>query len=199
MSSLTDAELVEGIRNTQEACFNELYARYFQRIYNFTVVRIRNRADAEEVVQETFLRAYRNLGRFLAGSTLYTWLYRIAVNAAVDLAKKRRRRQHLSLDDEGLGFDASLPDCGPAPSSVSERKEMVDLVREGVQALPERYRVILILREYSEMSYEQLAEVLRLPKGTVESRLFRARMKLKDWLERRFGEDGLDLESLGWG
>ena len=159
---------------------------------------VANRSDAEEVVQETYLRAYRNLKGFQEGSTLYTWLYRIAVNAAVDLAKKRRRRNHLSLDDEDRGLDVGPPDDAPPPEDPAERREMVELVREGVQALPENYRVILTLREFSDMSYEQLGEVLSLPKGTVESRLFRARMKLKDWIEHRLMEDGLDAQAVGW-
>jgi RNA polymerase sigma-70 factor (ECF subfamily) len=188
----SDIRLVEEARSGSAAAFATIVERYHERLYAVVVRIVHDRADAEEVTQETFLRAYRNLASFHLDSALYTWLYRIAVNAAVDLAKKRRRRQHLSLDDEELVLDGALPAAGQDPGEEYERAELVQLVREGIEALPERYRVILLLREYSDMSYESLAEVLELPKGTVESRLFRARMKLKDWLQRRLGEDGLD-------
>ena len=141
------------------------------------------------MTQETFLRAYRNLDRFAFDSALYTWLYRIAVNAAVDLAKRRKRKAHLSLDHEEASLAATIPAHGPTPAAGGEREEMVALVREGIDALPEPFRSILVMREYGDLSYEQLAETLEVPKGTVESRLFRARMRLRDWLVERLGAD----------
>ena len=178
--------------------FQDVVERYHERLFKVILRIVKNRSDAEEVIQDTFLKAYRKLDSFQADSSLYTWLYRIAVNAAVDLSKKRRRRQHLSFDDEELSLDGLVPSLTAAPDADPEQQELNDLVRQGIHALPERYRVILILREYSDMSYEQLGEVLKLPKGTVESRLFRARAKLKDWLIERFAKDGLAPEAFGF-
>ena len=189
----TEARLVEEARTGSAEAFREIVETYHERLYTVVMRIVQDRADAEEITQETFFRAYRNLASFQADSALYTWLYRIAVNAAVDLSKKNLRRRHLSLDDEDRSFKGSIPDEGPTPMQSLERSELVSLVQEGIEALPERYRVILTLREYGDMSYEQLTEALHLPKGTVESRLFRARIKLRDWLIRRVGEDGLEI------
>jgi RNA polymerase sigma-70 factor (ECF subfamily) len=138
-----------------------------------------------------FFRAWKNLARFQFDSALYTWLYRIAVNAAVDLAKRRRRR-HVSIDEPESQVAASLRATEAPPAAGSQRAELVALVREAVDALPEPFKSILVLREYGGMSYEQLAETLQVPKGTVESRLFRARMRLHDWLVERLGEDAVN-------
>ena len=163
------------------------------RIYHRgeTVLRIvKERADAEEVTQETFFRAWRNLKNFQFDSALYTWLYRIAVNAAVDLSKRRRRRGHLSIDDEESYAASSLQGNEPPPAAGPQREEAIELVRAAVEAMAEPFKTILVLREYGDLSYEQLAEVLDIPKGTVESRLFRARMRLRDSLVAKLGEEG---------
>ena len=196
-TSPDETELIGRAQQGSHEAFGEIVNRYGERLFLVVHRIVRDSADAEEVVQETFLKAYRNLEGFNAASALYTWLYRIAVNAAVDHTKKARRRRHLSLDDEDQGLEAALPDQGHSPSEGSEKQELVALIQEGIEALPENYRVILRLREYSDLSYEQLGEILELPKGTVESRLFRARMKLKEWLLRRWGKEGLDPEAFG--
>lgn len=185
-----DHRLVVEARDGSEEAFRRIVERYHARLHEVVLRIVRERADAEEVVQETFLRAFRNLGRFQFDSALYTWLYRIAVNAAVDLSKRRRRRSHFSIDDEESHIGATIRSSDPPPAAAPERDEAIALVREGVQALPEPFKTILVMREYGEMSYEQLAEVLDVPKGTVESRLFRARMRLRDWLVERLGEEG---------
>jgi RNA polymerase sigma-70 factor (ECF subfamily) len=112
------------------------------------------------------------------------------VNAAVDVSKRRRRRSHLSIDDEESRVGGSIAGHEAPPAAGTQREEAVALVRAAVEELPEPFKTILVLREYGEMSYEQLAEVLDIPKGTVESRLFRARMRLRDWLVARLGEEG---------
>lgn len=184
-----ERRLILAARKGSQDAFREIVDRHHARLYEVVFRIVRNRADAEEVTQETFLRAYRNLDRFAFDSALYTWLYRIAVNAAVDLAKRRKRKAHLSLDHEEASLAAAIPAHGPTPSAGGEREEMVALVREGIDALPEPFRSILVMREYGDLSYEQLAETLEVPKGTVESRLFRARMRLRDWLVERLGEE----------
>jgi RNA polymerase sigma-70 factor (ECF subfamily) len=185
-----ERRLILAARKGSEEAFREIVERNHARLYEVVFRIVRHRADAEEVTQETFLRAYKNLDRFAFDSALYTWLYRIAVNAAVDLAKRRKRRSHVSLDNQDSPLAASIPSDGPPPAAGGERSEMVALVREGIAALPEPFRSILVMREYGDLSYEQLAETLAVPKGTVESRLFRARMRLRDWLVERLGADG---------
>jgi RNA polymerase sigma-70 factor (ECF subfamily) len=185
-----ERELVLAARRGSEEAFRRLVERYHARLHETVLRIVKERADAEEVTQETFFRAWKNLKNFQFDSALYTWLYRIAVNAAVDLSKRRRRRGHLSIDDESSQVAASIRGNEPPPAAAPQRAEAIELVRAAIDALPEPFKAILILREYSDMSYEQLAEVLEIPKGTVESRLFRARMRLRDWLVARLGEEG---------
>ena len=189
-----ERQLILAARKGSHEAFRAIVERNHARLYEVVFRIVRNRADAEEVTQETFLRAYKNLDRFAFDSALYTWLYRIAVNAAVDLAKRRKRRAHVSLDHDEAPLGPTLPSHGPTPAAGGQREEMVALVREGIQALPEPFRSILVMREYGDLSYEQLAETLEVPKGTVESRLFRTRMRLRDWLVERLGtETAADL------
>jgi RNA polymerase sigma-70 factor (ECF subfamily) len=187
---IEDRELVLRARDGSEEAFRTIVERHHARLYEVVLRIVRDRADAEEVTQETFFRAWRNLNGFQFDSALYTWLYRIAVNAAVDLSKRRRRRSHVSIDDEeGVG-GRSLRSDVPPPAAGPQRVEAVALVREGVESLPEPFKTILVLREYGDLSYEELADTLEIPKGTVESRLFRARMRLRDWLVERLGAEG---------
>jgi RNA polymerase sigma-70 factor (ECF subfamily) len=182
-ASAEERDLVLAARGGSEEAFRTLVERYHARLYETVLRIVKERADAEEVTQETFFRAWRNLKHFQFDSQLYTWLYRIAVNAAVDLSKRRRRRGHVSIDDEASRVGGSLRAPVAPPAAAP-------LVRAAVDELPEPFKTILILREYGDLSYERLAEVLGVPKGTVESRLFRARMRLRDALVARLGEEG---------
>ena len=194
-----ESTLLSQARAGSAEAFRLIVEAYHERLFRVILRIVHSRSDAEEVVQETFLKAFRSLHRFQEDSSLYTWLYRIAVNAAVDLSKKEQRRRHRSLnDDESFAEAASQPDFDAGPVARTEQEELRGMVRDGIQALPERYRVILVMREYGGHSYEELGEVLGLPKGTVESRLFRARAKLKAWLEERWADAGLDPESFGY-
>jgi len=185
-----DRELVLAARAGSDEAFRTIVERHHARLHETVLRIVKERADAEEVVQETFLRAWRNLKNFQFDSALYTWLYRIAVNAAVDLSKRRRRRSHASIDDEESRVGGSIRSDDAPPAAGPQRVEAVALVREAIENLPEPFKTILVLREYGDMSYEQLTEVLGIPKGTVESRLFRARMRLRAWLVDRLGEEG---------
>ena len=185
-----DHALVLAAREGSQDAFRTIVERYSPRLYDVVLRIVRERADAEEVVQEAFFRAWRNLSRFQFDSALFTWLYRIAVNAAVDLAKKRKRRQQLSLDVGETPMHEGLAGDVPGPSAAMERDEAVAWVRAAVDALPEPFQSILVLREYGDLSYEQLSEVLGVPKGTVESRLFRARLRMRDWLLEKLGSEG---------
>ncbi len=137
--------------------------------------------EAEEVVQEAFIRAFIKLDTFQRNSQFFTWLYRIAFNAA--LTRRRRKRARVSLDqcreDNGL----EVTDRGDAVDEPMLRRERVAMVREAIQTLTDEHRAILVLREMQEHSYEDIAEILEISIGTVRSRLSRAREQLKIALE----------------
>ena len=136
----------------------------------------------EDVVQESFAKAFYRIGSFKGGSSLYTWLYRIAVNGAKDYIKSRKRRPASSFDE--LPGRASLPAAAPPALEGLERRELRQRVRAAIAELPHRFRSVLALREIEGMTYNDIAEVLGLSLGTVESRLFRARKRLRAVLLR---------------
>lgn len=185
-----EQSLVLAAREGSQDAFRTIVERYSARLFDVVLRIAGERADAEEVVQETFLRAWRNLSHFQFDSALFTWLYRIAVNAAVDVAKKRRRRTVVSLDAGETPLHEGIEGATGSPSGALEKSDAIAWVRAAIDALPEPFRSILVMREYGDLSYEELAAALHVPKGTVESRLFRARMRMRDWLVEKLGPEG---------
>jgi RNA polymerase sigma-70 factor (ECF subfamily) len=145
---------------------------------------LRDRDAVDDVVQETFVKAYYRIGSFHGDAGLYTWLYRVAVNAAKDYAKRRSRRPAVALEEFPSGA-ASLPSSDPVALERLEDRERRLAVRRAVESLPPRFRAVLVLREIEGLRYEEIARILDISLGTVESRLFRARRRLKARLERR--------------
>jgi RNA polymerase sigma-70 factor (ECF subfamily) len=145
----------------------------------------------EEVVQDTFSKAWFRIEAFHGGSSLYTWLYRVAVNGAKDHIKARRRRPSSSLDL--LEGSLELPSAAPPPVEDLARRELRLAVRDAIADLPVRFRTVLAMREIEGMAYSEIATVLGLSLGTVESRIFRARRRLEGVLVER----GLLPESKG--
>ena len=140
----------------------------------------------EDVAQEAFLKAFRKLHLFDGRSAFYTWIYRIAANTAMDWRKKENRRRHAPLPESPEGEDR-VEAHSPGPDTRAIQKELGELIDQAIAELPPRYHEILLLREMRGLSYEQIAQELQISKGTVESRLFRARERLREklrpWLE----------------
>ncbi len=172
-----DRELVKQAQSGDEAAFRQLIENYTPRIFTLVSGMVSDRSEAEDVLQEVFFKVYRKIDGFAWKSAFYTWVYRIALNTASDHLKKRRNRSTTSLEDLA-GFDA--PDARPAPGTELSGSELRDTLAKSISELPAKYRDILVLREYEELAYEEIAEVLGCSKGTVESRLFRARARLKE-------------------
>ncbi len=175
-----DAALVARLRAGEEDAFHEFVELYQDRIITVVARVSGSMADAEDLAQETFLKAFRAIERFAGNSALFTWLYRIAVNTARDFLDHRRRRPSVPLDD-GLVEPASDAD---GPDRDLERSELRQRVRAAVARLPEPFRTTLVLREMEGNTYEEIAQILGVSIGTVESRIFRARRKLRTLLER---------------
>lgn len=145
-----------------------------------------NHEDASDIAQEAFIRVYQRLGDFRGDSSFETWLRRIVANACVDELRKRKRQRMVSLDEPVEVDDGELgrqfADSGETPHEAAERRETQREVQEAILRLDEDYRVVLIMRDINNLSYEEIAATLRLPLGTVKSRLNRARAALKDIL-----------------
>lgn len=180
----TEARLIERCRAGDLSAFDELMARHQNRVFNLCLWMLRDHEAANDAAQDTFIRAYRALGNFRGDCAFSTWLHRIAVNIASDAAARRKRTPQPLSELETDDNPAPEP-AGPArdnPIETLTRSERRHAVREALDTLPDHHRVVLVLFDIQGHSYEEIAEVLELPIGTVKSRLNRARAALRERL-----------------
>ncbi len=174
-----DTCLVEEALGGNPASFQLLVERYEQRIFNLIRHYTRNPVEIEDLAQETFLKVYRRLSSFQRQSSFYTWLYRIAVNTMPVQAVE---------DLEAVPVPSSV--AIQSPSATLEREELARITHDVLEELPEIFRTVLVLREYEDMAYQDIADLLGISIGTVESRLFRARARFKERLLQQHPEFG---------
>jgi RNA polymerase sigma-70 factor (ECF subfamily) len=180
-AGIDDVRLIAATLAGDRAAFGRLVRHHQDRLFNTLMHVTGSREDAEDVVQDTFVQAFARLERFEQRAQFYTWIYRIAFN--IWATYRRRRRPQLSIDGARDGAGITLSDRTEAPPIQLERREQISLVRSALAALAEDARTILVLREIDGCCYEEIAEILSLPVGTVRSRLHRARLQLKRQLE----------------
>lgn len=168
--------------------------RWQDRIYNTLRKLTGNEQDAADLTQETFVKAMSHAGTFRNDSSAYTWLFRIAVNLATTRLRQTRRRRTVQAGQLRREDDADVLDqrrsTGVRPDEASQNRERDEQVMAGLARLPEEQRQLLVLRDVEGMEYQQIAEVLGVPLGTLKSRLFRARLALREELTGYFGDDG---------
>jgi RNA polymerase sigma-70 factor (ECF subfamily) len=179
MTLVADNDLINGCKKGDPSAFEALVRKYQDRTYNLCRYMLQDPRDAQDAAQDVFLKAYRGLKDFRPDASIYTWLYRIAVNTCLDYRKTSRRHEFRSepLTDE-------LPSDEPLPEGVYESLEGLPSVRLALQKLPEKLRAAILLREMEELSYEEIAKVLGTSVGTVKSRISRAREELRHLLEK---------------
>jgi RNA polymerase sigma-70 factor, ECF subfamily len=183
----SDPILVHAARKGDHQAFAILVRRYSERAFRAAYRVVRDSTEAEEIVQEALIKAYRALDSFESRSSFYTWLYRIIVNLALDHRRREARAPHLELDENvaaRVDPRAIVPDRGD-PEVASRRTEVREFVAEGVQALPDGQREVLLLREVEGLSYEEIAQKMCISKGTVMSRLHYARKKMVAFLDEK--------------
>lgn len=177
-NNATDAQLVRRVQKGEKGAFDLLVLKYQHKIVSLVMRYVRDQDLALDITQEAFLKAYRALPRFRGESAFYTWLYRIAVNTAKNhLAAQRRRPMDVELDlqdPEQYDLHANLKDIA-TPESVSMSNELKETVMKAIESLPDDLRTAIVLRELDGMSYEEIAQTMECPVGTVRSRIFRAR------------------------
>jgi RNA polymerase sigma-70 factor, ECF subfamily len=176
--------------------FGKLVERYQRRVYALAFGILRNREDAWDVAQEAFVKAYKNLSTFEGNSAFYTWLYRITYNLSLDHVRAKHRRDVHAEGERRLRSDGINSEDDPKvehPSEAVDRKELAEVVQRAMTQLSEKHRAIIVLREIEGLSYEEMAEVLKISKGTVMSRLFHARKNLQALL-KPYLEKGEDVE-----
>jgi len=189
LSEPTDHELIDQTLAGQTESFDTLISRYQDRLVHSLEHALGSREDALEAAQQAFVSAWKNLSSFRQDAAFYSWLYRIAVNAA-RTAKRRRRVKTTSLDRLRDGAQLA-PDPSPManPDHNITSAERASQIRKALQSIAEEFRQPLVLREIDEMSYDEIATALEIPVGTVRSRIFRARQELTDRLTRLFPEE----------
>ncbi len=184
-----ERDLVQRAQQHDPEAMNELVKLHQGRIYGLLCHMTGHPTEAEDLAQETFLRAYRALPRFRGKASFFTWLYRIAVNTAINHLRRKRRSSALSLDDDTLGIenDPALLEWSQrhAPSAEAGRLELQKKLNEALHSLSEKHRAVVVLHDVEGWSHEDIARMLRVSVGTVRSRLFYARrllqVELKDF------------------
>jgi RNA polymerase sigma-70 factor, ECF subfamily len=177
-----EAALVERLRAGEPLAFEELVRRYQHRVFGVAVRMLRNAAEAEEAAQEVFLRVYRAVDEFRGEARLSTWLYAITSRVCLTRLGSGERR----LVREGEETLTRLANGEATPGAALERSELEAALHRAIAELPEERRIVVVLRDLEGLAYEEIAGALDLPLGTVRSRLHRARMDLKEKLERFF-------------
>lgn len=172
--------MTERFQNSDLPAFEELIRKYQDRVYNLCRYMVRDPQDAQDVAQDVFLKAYKGLKDFRPDSSLYTWLYRIAVNTCLDYKRKARRD---ALKKEPLPED--LASNEPFPAELYESRENTEAIQAALQKLPEKLRAPIVLREIEGLSYEEVAEVVHASVGAVKSRISRAREELRQILRKK--------------
>jgi RNA polymerase sigma-70 factor (ECF subfamily) len=188
-----DRGLVRAAQKGDEHAFRQLVERYQRRIYQLALGMTKDPDDAMDIAQETFVRVHKYLPSFKGDSSFFTWTYRIATNLCLDAQRKRGRTERVDVSE---GDEAEIEAAMDPPSHALAGPQLQALngelkgkIDEALAGLSENHRAILLLREVDGLSYEELAKVLDIRKGTVMSRLFHARLKMQNKLREYLGED----------
>ena len=182
---LNDYSLVERCRSSDDAAFSEVVTRYKAKIYNYIYRMTGSSEDAEDLTQEVFIRMYTSIDSFRGQSSLNTWLFRIAGNLCIDRFRRTRNRAAAySLDEPLSDADQAheVADSTYEPHRLLENVEMAEQIQLALAKLPEKLRATLLLHDIEGMPYEEIAQIAGCPLGTVKSRLFNARMQLRQHL-----------------
>jgi len=183
-----DDELVRRLRTGEEAAYEALLARFQQPVYNLAFRLLSNPGDASDVVQEVFLKVFRNVGHFRRQSSLKTWIYRITVNEAHNQRRWffRHRSREVGLDEEtDEGCSRTVADTGRSPFDCAFDREKHVLIENALGRINPLFREVVVLRDIEDLSYEEIAEVLQISLGTVKSRIMRGREALREELTGR--------------
>lgn len=181
---LEDPDLVREVLEGKQVSFQLLVERYQSRLFGLARHYTRSPVEVEDIVQDTFLKAFSRLDSFQHQSSFYTWLYRIALNTILDFLKRRGRCPVQAVEDPEATI-GEAPELGLArPEASLERQEIATITHQVLDELPEIFRTVLVMREFEDLSYQEIADVLEISIGTVESRLFRARARFKQKLLR---------------
>ncbi len=191
--ALSDSELINQFNNGSEQAFAELIERYQHRVYNTTFRMLGNHEDALDMAQESFIRVYKNLGKFKGDSTFSTWLFAITANICRDELRKRERKFEVHSYSDDKNKKKTLENVKEVnnPEKISITKELSTFIQEKIEKLPPEQKTVFVLREFEGLSYREIVDVLHISMGTVKSRLSRARRTLREDLNKIIENGGL--------
>ena len=186
----SELALVQAAKKGDLEAFSELVKRYDRNIFRIAQHITHNEEDAQDVVQEAFLKAYQNLEQFQGNSKFYTWLVRIAVNEALMKLRRRRTDRTVSIDEDVETDEGTMPrevaDWSPNPEQLYGQSELSEILKKTIQGLPPGFRTVFVLRDVEGLSTEETADMLGLSIPAVKSRLLRARLQLRERLAKYF-------------
>ena len=185
----TEHALIQRCKNGDIGAFDELFKRYEKRVFNCAFHICGNYHDASDITQEAFIRVFNSVQTFRGDANFLTWIYRIVTNVYLDERKKSKAHRQTSLDEfielDENSVTRQIVDDNPLPAEIFESKERAEIVQTAINSLPEYQRIIVTLYHVDSLSYDEIADVLQLPIGTVKSRLNRARLALAEILGAR--------------
>jgi RNA polymerase sigma-70 factor (ECF subfamily) len=184
MQTPDDLILIDRFKSGDTSAFGEIVLKYQDRIYNLCRHMLGNVHDAEDAAQDAFLKAYQALPRFQPDASLYTWLYRIATNTCIDYKKKPIFESLFGGSEEGEKLVHDRPSDEPSPERLYQSKQIDQALQKSLGTLSPKLRSIIILKEFEELSYEEIADTLEISMGTVKSRIARARDELQKSMKK---------------
>lgn len=180
--SAADEMLINEVIDGNTDSYREIVIRYEKKVVGIAYGIVHNEHDAMDIAQEVFLKVYRSLDKFRGQSKFFTWLYRITVNMSIDFKRKKTRKSTVTYDGD-IKFMNEIPGRSTSPSKKLFIKEVYNKLNDAIEVLPEDQKATLVLREIENLSYQEIADILKCSTGTVMSRLFYARKKLRDMLK----------------
>ncbi|HTX19477.1 MAG TPA: sigma-70 family RNA polymerase sigma factor [Bacteroidota bacterium] len=179
MDQRSDLELIQEFKNGSNNAFNLLVLRYQEKIYWVVRRMLPDHDEADDVVQEVFVKVYRSIGSFKGDSSFYTWLYRIAMNLSLNEIRRKKTRRTFSLDDSTMQHEST----DPLPVEQLEKEEQTRLIKAAIERLPEKQKKVFILRYYEELPYDQISKILKTSVGGLKANYFHAVKKIGEYVK----------------
>ncbi|MBE0645099.1 MAG: sigma-70 family RNA polymerase sigma factor [Bacteroidetes bacterium] len=176
-----ETDILDACRQGDRAAFNLLVRKYQDRVFQVVHRMVADQDDARDIAQEVFIKAYEKVAEFRGDAQVFTWLYRIAVNLSLNHIRKGRLRTFFSMSDD----HHQIQDTSPSPSVSFEQEELRRLVRDGVDHLPEKQKAVFILRYYEELSYDEIATILKTSVGGLKANYHHATKKIEEYVKTR--------------
>lgn len=186
---VSDEELIARFQKGDEYAFDQIVRRYKDPLLNFVYRFVGDTIEAEDIVQDTFYRVYKNKHYYKEVAKFSTWIYTIAGNLSKTELRRRRRRKFFSIhSDSKTEKEYELPDISKSPETKANSNVTEKIIHNAISKLPPKFRQVIVLRDVQEFSYEEIASILKVPLGTVKSRVNRARLRLQDDLKFLVGD-----------